>query len=332
MSKRDTLGSSASFARAAGSRSTRRQIEDDAFGGGVPTRLPLNEISSNPDNPRETLGDLSGLVASLAEVGQIQALTVARMDAFLRDRPSREQDVDPEASYVVIDGHRRLEAAREAGLESVSVHVNDALATTDRALLEAAWVANFHREGLTDLEEAHALQKLVELHGSQSAVSRRIGVSQSYISQRLSLLTLTEELQADLQAGVRTVAQVRSLSSLPPEKQREAADARAQQEEERKRRRAESPRRATSQSEPRATPPATPPRPLADGHEGRASTSNPPGPTPDPVVVPEPRAPQTENAADEIDWSSPESVAAAVTSRLDEHGVKRVAELLMDTL
>ncbi|KPI30555.1 parB-like partition protein [Actinobacteria bacterium OV450] len=332
MSKRDTLGASASFARAAGSRSTRRQIEDDAFGGGVPTRLPLNEISSNPDNPRETLGDLSGLVASLVEVGQIQALTVARIDAFLRDRPSREQDVDPEASYVVIDGHRRLEAAREAGLETVSVHVNDALATTDRGLLEAAWVANFHREGLTDLEEAHALQKLVELHGSQSAVSRRIGVSQSYISQRLSLLSLTEELQADLQAGVRTVAQVRSLSSLPPEKQREAADARAQPEEARKRKRAEPLRRDISQPEPRATPPANNPGLLADGHGGSPSTSVAPEPTPGPVAVPEPRAPQAEGAGDEIDWTSPESVAAAVTSRLDDHGVKRVAELLLDTL
>ncbi|MDH6544069.1 ParB/RepB/Spo0J family partition protein [Streptomyces sp. SPB4] len=332
MSKRDALGASASFARAAGSRSARRQIEDDAFGGGVPTRLPLHEISSNPDNPRESLGDLSGLVTSLAEVGQIQALTVARIDAFLRDRPSREHDVDPKASYVVIDGHRRLEAAREAGLETVSVHVNDALATTDRALLEAAWVANFHREGLTDLEEGHALQKLVELHGSQSAVSRRIGVSQSYISQRLSLLTLTEELQADLQAGVRTVAQVRSLSSLPPEKQREAADARAQQEEERKRKRAESSRRDTSQREPRATPPANRPGPLVKEQETRPSSSNPPVPTPAPAVVPEPRASHTGSGVDAIDWASPESVAAAVTSRLDEHGVKRVAELLLDTL
>ncbi|MFE6848811.1 ParB/RepB/Spo0J family partition protein [Streptomyces sp. NPDC057686] len=328
MSKRDTLGDSASFARAAGSRSTRRQIEDDAFGGGVPTRLPLREISANPDNPRESLGDLSGLVASFAEVGQIQAVTVARIDAFLRDRPHREQDVDPEASYVVVDGHRRLEAARAAGLETVSVHVNDALATTDRALLEAAWVANFHREGLTDLEEAHALQKLVELHGSQSAVSRRIGVSQSYISQRLSLLTLTEELQADLQAGVRTVAQVRSLSSLPPAKQREAADARAQQEEVRKRKRAEVSGNGTSQPQPRTAPPTNSPGPPAGEHESRPSTS--PKLPQEPVAVPEPRAPHSDGAADAIDWASPESVAAAVKSRLDPHGVRRVAKLLLD--
>ncbi|WP_327687281.1 ParB/RepB/Spo0J family partition protein [Streptomyces sp. NBC_00467] len=235
--KKDQLGASSSFARAGQARSVRRQLTDAAFGVGDPSVLSLDQISVNPDNPRESLGDISGMASSLTEIGQIQAITVASVEAYLRDRPERASELDPGAEYVVIDGHRRLEGARQAGLATIKVTVDDARVSTDEALLESAFVANAQRENLSDLEEAQALKTLVAFYGSQHKAAKRLGVTQPYISQRLSLLELRPELQADLEAGRRKVEHVRGLGKLSPEEQIAAADARAQQSEEKKQQR-----------------------------------------------------------------------------------------------
>ncbi|MFD4144600.1 ParB/RepB/Spo0J family partition protein, partial [Streptomyces sp. NPDC058572] len=237
-SKSETLGASSSFARAGQARSVRRQLTEAAFGGD-PTTLSLNLISANPDNPRETIGDVSGLASSLLEIGQIQAITVASVDAYLRDRPERARELDPSAEYVVVDGHRRLAGARQAGLPSIKVTVDDARVSTDEALLEASFVANAQREDLSDLEEAHALRTLVEFYGSQHKAAKRLGVTQPYISQRLSLLGLSPDLQADLESGRRKVEHVRGLAKLTPEEQRATADARAEQATQKRQQKAE---------------------------------------------------------------------------------------------
>lgn len=226
----DRVGTSSSFGRAALARSTRGQLIAAATGEAqdeMVTALSLDRISPNPDNPRDALGDIEGLASSLAEIGLVQAITVATVEAYLKERPGREDELTAGAEYVVIDGHRRLAAAREAGIESVRITVNDALAATDEKLLEAAFVANAQRENLTDLEEAQALNQLVKLYGSQHKAAKRLGVTQPYISQRLSLLALAPDLQADLEAGRRKVEHVRGLAKLTPEEQRAAADERA---------------------------------------------------------------------------------------------------------
>ncbi|MFF2722149.1 ParB/RepB/Spo0J family partition protein [Streptomyces sp. NPDC058011] len=228
-SKEDQLGASSSFARAGKARSVRRQLTDQAFGTVDPNELPLTDVSVNPDNPRETLGDVSGMAASLSEIGQIQSITVASVEAYLRDRPERASELEPGAGYVVVDGHRRLAGARAAGLATIKVTVDDARVTTDEALLESAFVANAQRENLSDLEEAAALKTLVAFYGSQHKAAKRLGVTQPYISQRLSLLELAPELQADLEAGRRKVEHVRGLAKRTPEEQRAVADARAVQ-------------------------------------------------------------------------------------------------------
>ncbi|MBB0245505.1 ParB/RepB/Spo0J family partition protein [Streptomyces alkaliphilus] len=231
MSKADRLGAGTSFGRAR-PVSARRAAIGAATGAptvGVPdpTELPLKVISHNPDNPREELRDLEGLAQSVEELGVINAITVAGVDAYLKERPERAGELDEGAHYIVVDGHRRLEAARRAGLEKIRVQVDDARVATDESLLETAFVANFQRDDMTDLEQAHALEALVTFYGSQTKAARRLGISQATISSKLSLLKLSPELQADLAAGRRQVEHVRNLGKLAPEEQRAAADARA---------------------------------------------------------------------------------------------------------
>jgi ParB family transcriptional regulator, chromosome partitioning protein len=232
VSKADQLGRGRSFGSAATARSSRRDaIEQTIHGGGVTpatlTDLPVPIISENPDNPRNHLRALDETVESIRELGVILPIVVATVEAYLHDRPGRAGDLDDGAQYVVVDGHRRLEASRRVGLATIPVRVDNARVATDESLLEAAFVANYHRDDMTDLEEAHALQQLVEYYGSQTRASKRLGIAQGTISSKLSLLKLTPELQKDLMTGARTVEHVRNMGKLTPEEQVAKADERA---------------------------------------------------------------------------------------------------------
>ncbi|MFI9586467.1 ParB/RepB/Spo0J family partition protein [Streptomyces sp. NPDC052236] len=247
----DELGIGASFGRAR-PVSARRAATAAVTGArteGVPdpTELPVQVISQNPDNPRDHLRNLNDMTQSVRELGVINAITVATVDAYLAERPERADEIDADTRYLVVDGHRRLEAARRAGLATIKVMVDDARVATDEGLLEAAFVANYHRDGLTELEEAHALESLVKYYGNQSKASQRLGMAQSTISSKLSFLKLSPELQADLAAGRRKIEHVRNLGKLTPEEQRAQADARAEEA-----------RRAAEETKAGHTPPVLP--------------------------------------------------------------------------
>ncbi|MFE5795546.1 ParB/RepB/Spo0J family partition protein [Streptomyces sp. NPDC056503] len=231
MSKAKNLGAGVSFAQARPISARRAAIgaATDAPTVGVPdpTELPLHLISQNPDNPREELRDLDGLTESVREIGLVNSITVATIEAYLAARPDRAERTDEGARYIVVDGHRRLEAARRAGAQVIRVSVNNDLVATDESLLEAAFVANVHRDDMNPIEQAHALKKLVEFYGSQNKAAKRLGIGQSTISSKLSILDLDPALQSDLVEGRRTIEHVRNLSKLTPEEQQAKADARA---------------------------------------------------------------------------------------------------------
>lgn len=235
MSKAKNLGAGTSFAQARPISARRAAIgaATAAPTEGVPdpTELPLHLISQNPDNPREALRDLDGLAESIREIGLVNSITIATLDAYLAERPDRAADLDEGTRYVVVDGHRRLEASRIAGKDTIRVSINNKLVVTDEALLEAAFVANVHRDDMNPIEQAHALKTLVQFYGSQNKAAKRLGIGQSTISSKLSILELDPSLQADLVEGRRTVEHVRNLSNLTPEEQRAKADARAEASE-----------------------------------------------------------------------------------------------------
>ncbi|MET9819957.1 ParB/RepB/Spo0J family partition protein [Streptomyces sp. NPDC006355] len=221
MSKADQLGAGR-FGGGARPVSARRQAVAAATGvptDGVapPTELPPRRISLNPDNPRSSLGDLTDLAGSLRTHGQKQAITVMNRDAYIKANPERETDLEPDTTHVVIDGSSRLAAARDAGLSTLKVMVSDDQGANSEELLESALVANIHRQDLAELDEARALQRLLAIHGSQTALAKRLHRSQGWVSQRLALLGLTPELQARI--GEEPIDLLRAVGSKPPEQQ-----------------------------------------------------------------------------------------------------------------
>lgn len=222
-SKAKQLGASSAFGRAGAARSTRGRIAEKVLSGNDdgPTRLALHLLSHNPDNPRDSLPDVTELAASLRDHGQKSAVTIMSREAYLAANPGRERELEPRAEYVVIDGNCRLAAARQAGLTSLRVMMDESLGGDPDELLESALVANIHRQDLEPLDEARALKKLLDVHGTQDKLAKRLHRSQGWVSQRLALLSLTPELQKRLEAGEEPVDLLRAVGKKPPERQEE---------------------------------------------------------------------------------------------------------------
>lgn len=248
MSKADALSGSATFDAVAQPMSSRA-ASFAAFAGqaGDPSasptaahngtlRVPVDQLASNPYNPRATLAAIEEMADSLTGKGIIQPLTVVTRDAFLEAHPEHASDLMT-AEYVVVDGNRRLAGAKLAGLDDVPVHVDDSLAEDADTLLETALTAAVQHEALEPLDEARALQRLVEVHGSQRAVARSLGKSSGWVTQRLALLNLTPDLKQAVSDKTIPLDVARKVGQLPEQQQHSAAEQALEQREVKKRER-----------------------------------------------------------------------------------------------
>ncbi|MER7898912.1 ParB/RepB/Spo0J family partition protein [Streptomyces sp. NPDC096046] len=202
---------------------TRQQIMNGE-GKRPPASVPLSMLAHNPFNPRDELTEIDETADSLREKGQLQPVAVVRRAAFLAVHPGREEEIGT-AEYVVIDGNRRLAAASVAGLTELRIDVNDDLAASAEDMLEGALIANVHRVDVPPLDQAKAIQELLTKHGSQEKVAKRLGKSGAWVSQRLALLGLTEDLKEKVESGELTVKDGRRIGRLPADRQKTEAAA-----------------------------------------------------------------------------------------------------------
>lgn len=164
--------------------------------------IPLAFIKPSRDNFRRTIGDVSGLAAAIKAQGVLQPLMVA---------PPDESGI-----YTIHYGERRFHAAKLAGLTEVPAIVRDFESEADR--LEAGFLENAAREDLTEVDEAHAFHRLMEVAGlSQRKLATRLGVSQAHVSRRLALLELPEAAITALDTGSITVEEAVVLSNVKDE-------------------------------------------------------------------------------------------------------------------
>ncbi|MBN7428708.1 ParB/RepB/Spo0J family partition protein [Mycobacteroides abscessus subsp. massiliense] len=201
----------ASLTGAVGSKSTvdGASIDNVAAPSGAPYAVPLAELSSNPYNTRDVVGDLEDL-ASITEV-QLQPAAVVTKAAFLKLYPDAQID----GKWVVINGNRRLAAAHKYGRPDLEIVVKDELAADRSALLAAAIKENLDRKDLDVIEEAKSVDRLVEECGSAAAAAHHLGKSEGWISQRRSLLALAPELQEGLRRGELALRDMRELARVP---------------------------------------------------------------------------------------------------------------------
>ncbi len=172
--------------------------------------VPVDAIVPNPANPRKDLGDLTGLVASIRANGILQALSI--------------EWSSPTSPYLLLAGHRRLAAAKLAGLSEVPCLVRQT-ASTDADRMKIALVENLMREGLAPLDEARGYAELVKLGMSQREIAAQVGCSQGHVSKRVGLLDLPAPVQAKVGEGSLTLEAAALLARLAdhPDKLAKAA-------------------------------------------------------------------------------------------------------------
>jgi ParB family chromosome partitioning protein len=183
-----------------------------------PATVPLEQVAANPVNPRQDLGDLTDLAASLREVGQLQPCVVVSRPAFLGLYPEREASIGG-ARFVVVAGSRRRTAAELAQLPTLDVVVRDELAGTRAKFFAAAVTENITRRDFDPVEEALAIQGLVAECGSGTAVAKLLGYTKGWVSQRLKLLELSDPMRDLVRAGEVPVRDARRLAKLPAAQQ-----------------------------------------------------------------------------------------------------------------
>lgn len=141
------------------------------------TTIAIEKLHPHPDNPRKVLGDIDELAESIKASGILQNLTVVPMN-------------DDWTEFTVIIGHRRLAAAKQAGLTELPCAVVE---MTEKEQLSTMLTENMQRSDLTVYEEAKGCQLLLDLGDTVAEVAEKTGFSESKIRRRVKLCELDEE-------------------------------------------------------------------------------------------------------------------------------------------
>jgi ParB family chromosome partitioning protein len=191
-----------STSRPALGRGLSSLIPSSGKGAGVDT-VDIDLIAPNPEQPRTHFDQdaMEELAESIREHGVLQPVIVTRV----------QSDIGP-ATYQLIAGERRLQAARMAGVTRMPVVIKEAAA---KELLELALVENIQRQDLNPIEEATAFRRLnEEFRVTQDEIARRVGRSRTAVGNIVRLLSLEPDIRKSLASGQISEGHARTLLAI----------------------------------------------------------------------------------------------------------------------
>lgn len=148
-------------------------------GAPVGRMIPIDRLEVNPEQPRQAIGDLGDLTASIMEKGVLEPILVRH-----------ERDAD---KFMIISGERRFRASLAAGLKEVPCIEKD---VSDAEVAEIALIENLQRKDLTAFEEAEGLQSLIDRFGyTHEQIAKKISKARSSVTETLSIGTLPEDVR-----------------------------------------------------------------------------------------------------------------------------------------
>lgn len=168
--------------------------------------IDVDKIKANPYQPRHEMESiaLQDLARSIKQHGILQPIIVTKS---VKDT-GRGQGIE----YQLIAGHRRLEAAKMAGLPHIPAIVRD---STDQQRLELALVENIQRQDLNPIDRALAFKQLYEeFNLSHDEIGEKVGKSREYVSNSMRLLGLPEIVQQTLRQGRITEGHARGVAAI----------------------------------------------------------------------------------------------------------------------
>lgn len=168
--------------------------------------ISIDKLYPHPDNPRKDLGDLAELIDSIKENGVLQNLLIVpghrqtheewkALNAQYDENPSEElrlkmNNKDCKDGYTVIIGHRRLAAAKEAGLTELPCVITEMDKATQIAVM---MLENGQRKDLSVYEQTQGMQMLFDLGESVHDIAKKTGFSETTVRRRAKLLELDKE-------------------------------------------------------------------------------------------------------------------------------------------
>ena len=157
--------------------------------------LPISTLVPDPDQPRIELesendsatgaNTLQGMAASIREVGMLQPIRVRQVDSL---------------HFMVISGHRRLEAARLLDLAEVPCLVIEQGQDAEHRLVSQV-IENLQRKAMKASELAMAVQALVQRGNSNDEVAKRLGIQNSQVTLLLNLSKLEGATKSAFERG-----------------------------------------------------------------------------------------------------------------------------------
>jgi len=170
--------------------------------------LPVEFIQPGKYQPRQDMRpeSLEELANSIRAQGVMQPIVVRPISS---------------SKYEIVAGERRWRASQMAGLDTIPVIIKQ---VPDEAAVAMALIENIQRENLNPIEEAMALQRLIdEFDLTQQEVADAVGKSRTTVTNLLRLMSLTPDVMKSLEHGDLEMGHARALLSLSNEKQVEAA-------------------------------------------------------------------------------------------------------------
>lgn len=151
---------------------------------GLMTYLPVGSLHPHPDNPRKDLGDLTELADSIRANGIFQNLTVIPVD-------------DNFEQFIVVIGHRRLAAAKLAGLTEVPCVISQ---MTVKEQMQTMLLENMQRAELTVYEQAQGFQMMLDLGSTVEEVAEKSGFSVATVRRRVKMMELDQDVLKEVSA------------------------------------------------------------------------------------------------------------------------------------
>jgi ParB family chromosome partitioning protein len=150
---------------------------------------------------------LEELASSIRAQGVVQPIVV---------RP-----LDRGSGFEIVAGERRWRAAQLAGLQEIPALVRD---IPDEAAVAMALIENIQRENLNPLEEARALERLIqEFDMTHEQAAKAVGRSRTAVTNLLRLLDLGDEVKKMVERRELEMGHARALLALGDAREQAAA-------------------------------------------------------------------------------------------------------------
>lgn len=166
--------------------------------------LPISKVKPNKGQPRRNFEEaaLDELADSIKQNGILQPILVRKKGA----------------SYEIVAGERRYQAAKRAGLKEVPVIVRE---VSDEDVFKLALIENLQRSDLNPIEEAQGFKKLIDEQGlTQEELGKVLSKSRSAIANTIRLLDLPKEVQEYMADGRITAGHARAILAVAGEEGR----------------------------------------------------------------------------------------------------------------